>query len=214
MMMMRKTMRSEAGFTLVEISIVLIIIGLILGAAVKGKDLIQSAKQKKFYNNFIKQWEVTILNAYDRTGGVIGDGTVNGGTNAATDGRFDNINTASEWTTVLNRLKAIGIDVPTTNTGTSYTYSFKGKTSGTRTVTANLYNLWVHTNGGGAGPRVATNCIYFTQMPTDLAIAMDRIIDDTADGMNGKFRRWDDTSDWPDVTTTSTVNAVYILDVP
>ena len=35
------------GFTLIELSIVLIIIGLLLGAIVKGKDLIRSAELKK-----------------------------------------------------------------------------------------------------------------------------------------------------------------------
>ncbi|MBF0542486.1 MAG: prepilin-type N-terminal cleavage/methylation domain-containing protein, partial [Nitrospirae bacterium] len=38
------------GFTLVEIAIVLVIIGIILGAAMKGKDLIYGARYKKFIN--------------------------------------------------------------------------------------------------------------------------------------------------------------------
>ena len=45
------------GFTLVELSIVLIIIGLIIGGVLKGTDLINSAKQKKFYNTFVKGWQ-------------------------------------------------------------------------------------------------------------------------------------------------------------
>ena len=60
------------GFTLIELSIVLIIIGLLLGAIVKGKDLIRSAELKKFYNGFIKQWELIYNNYYDRTGKVLG----------------------------------------------------------------------------------------------------------------------------------------------
>ena len=36
--------KRQTGFTLVEIAIVLIIIGLILGAVVKGKNLIRSAE--------------------------------------------------------------------------------------------------------------------------------------------------------------------------
>ncbi len=214
-MTMWKTVRSEAGFTLVEISIVLIIIGLILGAAIKGKDLIQSAKQKKFYNNFVKQWEITVLDYYDRTGGVIGDGSSNGGTVATADGRFDNINSAAKWTTVENRLKAVGIDIPTTNTGTSYHYSFKGKTSGSRTVTLALDSLNITSGGGGSGgAAVRNNVLYFTQMPTDLAIAIDNVIDGVADGKNGSFRHYPDATDWPNVTTTPVVNVTYILDVP
>ncbi|NOX26205.1 MAG: prepilin-type N-terminal cleavage/methylation domain-containing protein [Deltaproteobacteria bacterium] len=217
-----KSVKNEVGFTLVEVAIVLIIIGLILGAAIKGKDLIQSAKQKKFYSNFVKQWEVTVLDYYDRTGGVIGDGNTNGGTTATTDGRFDNINNATKWgavgnpgTGVLGRLQAVGLDLPTTNTGTSYTYSFKGSTSGSRTVTLALDSLNATTGGGGSsGTNMANNVLYFTLMPTDLAIALDNVIDGSANGKNGKFRHYPDTTDWPNVNTTTTVNAMYILDVP
>jgi hypothetical protein len=38
----------------------------------KGRDLIRNAEIKKFYNNFIKQWEVVYSTYYDRTGKVLG----------------------------------------------------------------------------------------------------------------------------------------------
>ncbi len=41
---------SQKGFTLVEMAIVLIIIGIIIGAIVKGKDVIKSGEQKKLYS--------------------------------------------------------------------------------------------------------------------------------------------------------------------
>ena len=37
----------QAGFTLVEIAIVLVIIGLLLGGVLKGQEMIQNAKVKK-----------------------------------------------------------------------------------------------------------------------------------------------------------------------
>ncbi|MEZ0121356.1 MAG: type II secretion system protein [Candidatus Reddybacter sp.] len=43
----------QSGFTLVEIAIVLVIIGLILGGVLKGQVLIDNAK----YKNFVKQME-------------------------------------------------------------------------------------------------------------------------------------------------------------
>ncbi len=209
-MTVRNTVKNDRGFTLVEISIVLIIIGLILGAAVKGKDLIQSAKQKKFYSNFVKQWGVTVLNYYDRTGGVLGDGVANGGTAATADGNFDNINTAGEWTTVINRLNAVGIEIPTTNTTLSYKYAFKGTVSGPRTIALRLYRRNVTISGGGT---VGNNVLDFAQMPTDLAIALDNVIDGSADGTAGNFRQVSGAA-WPNVTATTTVTAMYILDVP
>ncbi|MDP1735010.1 MAG: prepilin-type N-terminal cleavage/methylation domain-containing protein [Sulfuritalea sp.] len=46
-------MRSkQSGFTLVEIAIVLVIIGLLLGGVLKGQELINSAKVKNFINDF------------------------------------------------------------------------------------------------------------------------------------------------------------------
>jgi hypothetical protein len=38
----------------------------------KGRDLIRNAEIKKFYNNFIKQWEIVYSAYYDRTGKVLG----------------------------------------------------------------------------------------------------------------------------------------------
>ncbi|MEW5890718.1 MAG: prepilin-type N-terminal cleavage/methylation domain-containing protein [Pseudomonadota bacterium] len=42
----------QGGFTLVEIAIVLVIIGLLLGGVLKGQELINSAKVKNFANDF------------------------------------------------------------------------------------------------------------------------------------------------------------------
>ncbi|MEW5783086.1 MAG: prepilin-type N-terminal cleavage/methylation domain-containing protein [Pseudomonadota bacterium] len=45
-------MKRQAGFTLVEIAIVLVIIGLLLGGVLKGQELINSAKVKNMINDF------------------------------------------------------------------------------------------------------------------------------------------------------------------
>jgi prepilin-type N-terminal cleavage/methylation domain-containing protein len=44
--------RQQSGFTLVEIAIVLVIIGLLLGGILKGQELINSAKVKNIANDF------------------------------------------------------------------------------------------------------------------------------------------------------------------
>ncbi|HTS84064.1 MAG TPA: prepilin-type N-terminal cleavage/methylation domain-containing protein [Usitatibacter sp.] len=50
--MKRQIKRQQSGFTLVEIAIVLVIIGLLLGGILKGQELINSAKVKNLANDF------------------------------------------------------------------------------------------------------------------------------------------------------------------
>ncbi len=169
---------NRKGFTLVELSIVLIIIGLIIGGVLKGTDLINSAKQKKFYNTFVKTWQVAANQHQDRSGQVLGDGTANGGTAATTDGLREDID-LSATTTIQTRLAAIGLDVPVTNTGNSGSYSVEGKYV-TSTVTANLNSQPV--NG------VERNVFYMTNVPTDVAMAIDTMVDGTADADSGDAR--------------------------
>ncbi|QZA80537.1 type II secretion system protein [Deefgea piscis] len=72
-------MQKKRGFTLVEMAIVLVIIGLILGAAFKGKDLIDSAKVKNMAAQVNKMQ--TAFNAYfDKYGAYPGDGCPGTGT--------------------------------------------------------------------------------------------------------------------------------------
>ncbi len=64
-------LRENKGFTLIEMAIVLIIIGIIIGAVVKGKDIIRSGEQKKIYTKFINGWQSSYLSFYDRTGKIL-----------------------------------------------------------------------------------------------------------------------------------------------
>lgn len=68
--------RNQSGFTLVEIAIVLVIIGLLLGGVMKGQELIDSTRAKSIYNDM--RGIQTAINSYvDRYRGLPGDSTVN-----------------------------------------------------------------------------------------------------------------------------------------
>jgi len=67
-------MRNSKGFTLVELAVVLVIIGIILGAVIKGNDLIDSAKAKSV-QQIPTKWEVPIWTYYDKKGQFPGAGT-------------------------------------------------------------------------------------------------------------------------------------------
>jgi prepilin-type N-terminal cleavage/methylation domain-containing protein len=204
----------KKGFTLVELSIVLIIIGLIIGGVLKGADMINSAKQKKIYNTWIKGWQVTINDYQDRTGQILADGPalVNGGNTAAANGTFDNRNLsiAAQRTVIENRLRAIGLDIPVTNiTGNSGSYSIEGKYV-TSTATMQLQNAVVNTR--------ARNIIQISLMPTDVALAIDTMIDGAADAGLGNCLSnasvapvTQVTAAWPNAQTTATVTMFIVL---
>lgn len=105
---------SERGFTLIELAIVLVIIGIILGAVLKGQDLIINARAKKFINE-TKAWEISLYNYYDRKGRFPGDGTVSTEANAK-DGVIgnsasDNVKTdidAAKFSNAPNATVALG----------------------------------------------------------------------------------------------------------
>ena len=74
---MRIKKSGEKGFSLVELAIVLVIIGIILGAVLKGQDLINNARAKQFVNK-VKLWEVATWSYFDRKGKFEGDTDKNG----------------------------------------------------------------------------------------------------------------------------------------
>jgi prepilin-type N-terminal cleavage/methylation domain-containing protein len=66
----------QRGFTLVEMAIVLVIIGLILGAITIGKDVQRNAEYTKVKQKFIDQWVLAYNAHVQRTGVVVGDNQV------------------------------------------------------------------------------------------------------------------------------------------
>ncbi|MDX1351752.1 MAG: prepilin-type N-terminal cleavage/methylation domain-containing protein [Thiomicrorhabdus sp.] len=69
----QKQLLNQKGFTLVEMSIVLVIIGLILGAVSIGKDLQRDAEYSKIKQKFVDGWVQSYNLYYKRTGVVLGD---------------------------------------------------------------------------------------------------------------------------------------------
>lgn len=90
---MKNMKKMQSGFTLVEIAIVLVIIGLLLGGVLKGQELVNSAKVKNLANDF-RSISSFVYAYQDRFRALPGDDRsanthVNGGTNATTPAAAD-----------------------------------------------------------------------------------------------------------------------------
>src|SRR5450759_4381382 len=66
--------RNQSGFTLIEIAIVLVIIGLLLGGVLKGQELINSAKVKNLATDF-RNIPLFIYGYQDKFKAIPGDDT-------------------------------------------------------------------------------------------------------------------------------------------
>ncbi len=175
----------SAGFTLVEISIVIIIIGIILGAVIKGKDLVRSGDQKKLFNGFINDWMVTYQNYYDRTGWILGD--IANDTNAPDANNLRDGSVADGITeeNILNQLRTVGLLTPplgATGSTMQRRYSSADGTQYTIMLTFTSAGSFGNVIRLQAKQGAATSAI-----PTDLGIALDRIIDGEANGQAGNF---------------------------
>jgi len=106
----------QSGFTLVEIAIVLVIIGLILGGVLKGQSLIDNAKYKNFVKH-IDSVRAAVLTFQDQYRGLPGDllnvsalpaGTVQGNGSGKIDGGHCNA-TGEEACRVWSHLRYAGM---------------------------------------------------------------------------------------------------------
>lgn len=66
-------MNKNKGFTLVEMAVVLVVIGLIISAVSVGQNLQRNAEVQKLKQTFIDQWVMAYNQYYNRTGVVLGD---------------------------------------------------------------------------------------------------------------------------------------------
>ncbi len=84
-------MKKQSGFTLIELAIVLVIIGLLLGGVLKGQELINSAKVKNMASDF-RNAQVQIYSYQDKFRALPGDDSAaKNHVNATNDGNGDGL---------------------------------------------------------------------------------------------------------------------------
>ncbi|WEJ62256.1 prepilin-type N-terminal cleavage/methylation domain-containing protein [Thiomicrorhabdus lithotrophica] len=157
-----KNLQTQKGFTLVEIAIVLVIIGLLLGGVLKGQELITNAKIKAVTSDF-DNISAAVYAYQDRTGNLPGDGVAAGGTTTYDGAIADN----RIWIE-LRTEGFIGGDVAVA-TGPSHDLSGIWSALPGNTVAA----------AGTAGNALfATNHICASNIPDNFASGIDAKLDD------------------------------------
>lgn len=190
----------QAGFTLVEMAIVLAVIGLILGAVMIGKDVQRNAEYTKVKQKFVDQWVVAYNAYYQRTGVPVGDSQVepqlmvNG--QAFVDGDNssggdmsdvaapDPVCADNDASNLRDLMLAAGIQMP----------PGRGEGSEDRYV-------YLDTNGNPQEVKVcfrwnppgtdsaSGNVMQITGLTPDLARFLDQAVDGQADAWEGNFRQ-------------------------
>ena len=211
---------SSGGFTLIEMAIVLVIIGIIIGAVMKGRDLVKSAQIKNAYETFFAAHYKIIGSYYDKTGRILGDGAVNGG-NGNPNGWMDNIPLYSgTWrTNIGNALRSVGIDICSLVKS-----NLTSNECGPNSINIGQISLdgeyarqtaWVGYYYGNFNGR-NRNYLRIQNLPTDFAIALDRMIDGVSNCASGSFVAVPggacNNGQWPDASTTPYVHAAWIVE--
>ncbi|WP_461210035.1 prepilin-type N-terminal cleavage/methylation domain-containing protein [Desulfocurvus sp. DL9XJH121] len=204
-----------SGFTLVEMAIVLVIIGIILAGVMKGRDIVRGAQVKQFSQQFAQKWGTVAQTYYDKTGQILNDGEVNGGiAGNAPDGKMDGLIAGSgpKALRILTALENVGI-VPCSiikskliNPVVAGTVVVAAATvctdaaGGTGNALMNPWQTLVEGEFAGSqivtadllnlsltmqGKQVLRNCVVLYNVPVDVAKGLDTAIDGLADGEAG-----------------------------
>lgn len=178
----------QRGFSLVEMSVVLLIIGLIVGAVAVGRDLQRNAAYQRISSDFVQGW----LIAYDSY--TNGTGTVPGDVAAAPTGRVnasDASGAALCDAAMLNTFLAAGVVLPEGRAAGANDRAVYLDTNGTpQEVQVCFQNVNWAEPGAAVGTYVTRprNVMILRNLTPALANLLDSQIDGSPDARFGRFR--------------------------
>lgn len=178
---MMARLRNSRGFSLIEMAVVLVIIGIIIGAIIKGQDLIANANAKKVISA-ASTWRNLTVTFLDRNGrfpgdenrnGIIGDQAAAVGPPAVLEEQTEPLNAIGELVPVMESAPANPFVV-----GSTSFWVYIGNTTTTNSGTRNAILI--------CGDAACANVFSADQL--EIIKAMDTAYDDTADAGRGIFR--------------------------
>lgn len=188
--------KAVSGFTLVEMAIVLVIIGIILAGVMKGRDIVRGSQVKQFSQQFAQKWGTVAQTYYDKTGQQLNDGAANGGAAGVPDGLMD-ANVMSRAGNIVNACESVGITPCTMikskltdwnggscsgDTNIAVTL-VDGEYTGSTKVFADLVTLDINTTQN----QYRRNTVVLYGVPSDVAKGLDTAVDGQEDGNSGSL---------------------------
>jgi len=168
MVKMKRMRNSDAGFTLVEIAIVMVIIGLLIGGILKGQELIKNAKTKKVMKQ-VDELRVAVTSYQDRYGFLPGDDNAaqtHTGDGTVTNGNGSGQISGGEAADVFDHVSAAGF-ISGTFDGTNATLP--------RNPFGGLYRVYWRSAGT---PARTTHWFESQDIPGDIGLILDTSYDD------------------------------------
>ena len=181
--------RRQSGFSLIELSVVLIVIGLVIGAVAVGRDLQRSAANQRLSTDFIQGWQLAYEAYFNGVGHPPGDNPSN--PTGQVNGNISPAQTELCGPTMINMFLAAGIRVPTGRTeGQQDRYVYLDSNGNPQEVVVCFQSVPWSEPAATVGNYVALprNVMVMKRVTFSLAGALDQQIDGRTDARFGSLR--------------------------